>query len=163
MTIVRTPGSVEEALHRIIGETPPDALECATGVAIDQLRKWSNPNMPGRLPLQAAMDIDAMLADSGKPARFLALAQADLRRRRMAHQPADIADVVAAHLRASAHSGGFAERILAAVDDGHLCHAERREIAASAQRLIDEIQAIRDRVLPIEPMAWRPEHREAAE
>lgn len=149
MTCIRRPGSTEAILLDIIRTTAPADLEAATGLGIDHLRHCSNPNKGTHLSFDAACALDAMLADMGRPAAFLATARERLiAHRRPALAAAGIADL---HQHNQRHALATADHVgqqVRAFEDGRLSDAERRELADSLRARAKADVEMAERVFP---------------
>lgn len=149
MTHVRRPGSTEALLLDIIRTTAPAELEAATGLGIGHLRHCSDPNRPYRLAFDTACALDAMLADSGRPAVFLAAARERLSaHRRPALAAAGIADMHAHNQRHAVLTGEHIAQQLRAFEDGTLSTGERRILAESLLARAREDKDMAARIYP---------------
>ena len=149
MTHARGAGTLEAKVTDALHVLAPKAVERA-GTSMHQLRRYSNPMKPDRLPLEVAARLDGELIRAGHAPSFrqafdeLVAAQSGADTSRQI----DCQGLSQALLHLGGELGELDRAAHRAMEDNTLSKRERGQLAAEAQDVIDAAQHIRDAVEP---------------
>jgi len=149
MTYARGAGTLEAKVTECLHTLAPKAVERA-GTSMHQLRRYSNPMKPDRLPFEVAARLDGELIRAGHAPLFrqafdeLVAAQTD----GAAGGQVTMQGLSLALLHLGGELGELDRAAHRAMEDGQLSKRERATLAQEAQDVIDGAQAIRDAVEP---------------
>lgn len=147
MTKLRKPGTVEDAITRIMGDLTPPVAAQAVAKSTDLLRRWSNDTLPERPNIEQCMLLDlaymreTAAAGDGSVAPIFEVYAARLQQAGMT-LPLQMLDPRDRMMRVLAEIGDVSRAVSAATADDRITVAECDETRREIREAIAELQRL---------------------
>lgn len=145
MTKLRTPDTIEDAVHQAIAVLGVEAISRAlsnpaagVSVSMSLVPKWSDPEAPQRIGLHQALGVEALLLKAGHAPIFLEL----FRRLQVGTEPGDTASPLESAVQATISAAELLKATRESLQDGVLQLHEVAGVKARLAALQRELAAL---------------------